>query len=106
MVLPSFVIIIIVSKFLDKFSEHKLVKDSFKALRPCVCALVMNAWLTIADVSLIDRAAFAETGNIADLFPLLPIFLFVIIFLGSRYIKKLPPAVWIAFGAVFGFLFL
>ncbi len=106
LVLPSFVIIIIVSKFLDKFSENKYVKAAFKGIRPCVCGLVLNAWYSIVKVSLINPKAYIESHNIIDLFEPKAIILFVIIFIGSRYLKKFPPAVWIAFGALAGLLFL
>lgn len=106
LVLPSFVIIIIVSKFLDKFSENKYVKAAFKGLRPCVCGLVLNAWYSIMKVSVINPSAFIESKNISDFFNFVPLVIFVIIFIGSRYIKKLPPAAWIAIGALAGLIFL
>ncbi len=106
LVLPSFVIIIIVSKFLDKFSENKYVKAAFKGIRPCVCGLVLNAWYSLMKVSVINPGAYMESKNIADLFNPKALIIFILILIGSKYVKKFPPAVWIAAGALAGLLFL
>lgn len=106
LVLPSFVIIILVSKFLDKFSENRFVKASFTGLRPAVCALVLNAWYAIAKVSIFDPKAFSETGSLLSFFRPLPIILFILFFLGSHYLKKVPPIGWFGIGALCGLIFL
>lgn len=41
--LPAFVIILIISTVLDKFSENQYVKWAFLGIRACVCALILNA---------------------------------------------------------------
>lgn len=106
LVLPSFIVIIIVSKFLDKFSENKYVKYAFLGLRPAVCALVLNAWLSIAKVALVDTEGFALSGKLVDFFNLPAMVLFVVIFFCSYKFKKLQPVFWIVFGAVMGLIFL
>lgn len=107
MVLPSFIIIIIVSKFLDDFSDNRNVKNAFNGLRPCMCALVLKAWLSIVNVTLIDSDKMANNWfNILSYVKPVPILLFIIIFLGQKYFKKMTPMTWIFFGAFCGLLFL
>lgn len=106
LVLPSFIVIIIVSKFLDKFSENKYVKYAFLGLRPAVCALVLNAWLSIAKVALVDMDGFSASGVLIDFFNVPAMVIFAIIVFCSFKFKKLPPIFWIGFGALTGLFFL
>ena len=46
-VLPSFVIIFIISKLFIRFSENKTVQSAFWGIKPVVVALVLSAALTI-----------------------------------------------------------
>ena len=46
-VLPSFLIILIIAKFLQKFYKLPLVQAAFKGLRPAVIALISMAAITI-----------------------------------------------------------
>lgn len=106
LVLPSFVIIILVSKFLDKFSENKYVKYAFLGLRPAVCGLVLNAWLSIAGVALVHKDSLAAGEKLLGFFNIPAIIIFAVIVFCSYKFKKLPPVVWIAAGALAGLLFL
>lgn len=106
LVLPSFVIVIIVAKFLDRFSENKWVKAAFTGLRPCVCALVLNAWFSIVKVTLINPEKYFESGITVDFFRPLPILFFILIIIGTKIFKKASPAIWILTGALLGLFFL
>ena len=57
-VLPSFIIIVIVANFLNKFKESKLVDSAFKGLRPAVTGLIAVAWFEIIKVSIINVNTF------------------------------------------------
>ena len=46
-VLPSFITIIIIANFLNKFKNSKLVDSAFKGLRPTVTGLIAVAWFEI-----------------------------------------------------------
>lgn len=107
MVLPSFIIIILVSKFLDNFSENRNVKNAFNILRPCMCALVLKAWLSIVNGTLIHfETIFTGNTNLLNIIEPVPIIIFILIFCGQRFIKKTTPIFWIIFGAFCGLLFL
>ena len=51
MVLPSFIIISIVSKFLMQFNDHKAVKAVLASIRPVVVGIILSAAFFIAKVS-------------------------------------------------------
>ena len=55
LVLPSVVIIILIAKFLDNFSQNKYVRGAFYGIRPAVTALIAAAVLGICKVSLLRR---------------------------------------------------
>ena len=65
-VLPSFIIIVIVANFLNKFKNSKLVDSAFKGLRPAVTGLIAVAWFEIIKISIINVSKFLQTNNLLD----------------------------------------
>ena len=53
LVFPSLVIIILISKILNKFKESKLVQDIFYGLRPASTGLIIAAGLGVAKIALL-----------------------------------------------------
>ena len=105
-VLPSFIIIVIVANFLNKFKNSKLVDSAFKGLRPAVTGLIAVAWFEIIKISIINVSKFLQTNNLLDVvinFKALIIFL-VIFFLTKKFDKH--PIVFIGIGALAGIVFL
>ena len=47
-VTPSFIIILLVAKFFDKFKESKIVKGCMSGLKPAVVGLISAALLSVA----------------------------------------------------------
>lgn len=105
-VFPSVVIIIWISKFLEKFRDSKYVKDVFYMLRPAVTGLIAaagfgviySALFKVEGLQMITQAEFIRgiTGK--------EIILFVImLFLTNKYKKH--PVLYIAAGAVIGIVF-
>lgn len=105
LVLPSLVIIIIVAGFLNKFKNSPLVTDAFYSLRPAVTALIAVAGLGLLQQAFTNPEAYAVSGNILDLFRLLPIIIFVVIFIAQKYLDMIHPVVFIAAAAVLGIIF-
>ena len=66
-IVPPLIIASIVSRFLKKFSENRLVKGAFYGLRAVSVALVCSALVSVAEISLINVPLFGETGAIFDL---------------------------------------
>ena len=66
-IIPSIIIVSIVSKFLKKFNENKFVKGAFYGLRAVSVALICAALVSVVKISLINIPLFQETGAIFDL---------------------------------------
>ena len=66
-IIPSIIIVSIVSRFLKKFNENKLVKGAFYGLRAVSVALICAALVSVVKISLINIPIFQETGAILDL---------------------------------------
>ena len=66
-IIPSIIIVSIVSRFLKKFSENKLVKGAFYGLRAVSVALICSALVSVVKISLVNIPLFRETGLIFDL---------------------------------------
>lgn len=96
LVLPSLIIIMIVSKILDKFRENHFVKDSFYGVRPAVTALI-----AIAGISVMKNAFLIGGAQLN--------YKAVILFLGlygfKLIFKKLHPIVIILIAALIGVIF-
>lgn len=98
---PALIIIVVIAKFLENFSENSTVKSVFYGIRPTVAALIGYAvWelLKIALVVTIDGTTQLEYTSIF-------IFLTAFLLLQVEKLKKLHPLVWIAAGAVIGIIF-
>ena len=66
-IIPSIIIVSIVSGFLKKFSENKFVKGAFYGLRAVSVALICAALVSVVKISLINIPLFQETGAVLDL---------------------------------------
>lgn len=103
LVLPSVIVIIFVSKALDKFSENKYVKNGFYGLRPAVCALIAAAGFEVFKTSVLKWDLFLQTKNILKLFGLKETLLFAALaFISKKF--KTHPIVIILIAAVCGIL--
>lgn len=101
---PSLVIILIIAKFLEKFRSSRYVEGAFYGLRPASIAMITAAGLNVMRVSLIDPAAFEQSGNVGDLFIWKAIVLAALILIGQKKLKWHPVA-FIAIAAVVGVVF-
>lgn len=107
LVSPSIVIILIVARFLQKFSENKLVKGAFYGLRPAVAALILAASIEVIRMALFTlptEGVFTPWWN-AIFWPGLA--LFIVLFFAMRK-WKVHPIIFIALsaGAGIGFYYL
>lgn len=98
LVLPSLIVIIIVARMLQSFSENKYVKSAFWTIRPAVTGLIATAV-----VGLIQTAIFTASDGSFQ-FPVVPVVM-CLAFFGLMQVKKLQklhPIIWLAAGAVLG----
>ena len=104
-VLPSFIIIVIVANFLNKFKSSKLVEGGFKGLRPAVTGLIAVAWFEVIKISIINVNKFLQTNNLLDIvINFKALILFIIIFILTKKFDK-HPIVFIGLGALSGIIF-
>ena len=95
LILPSYIVIVIISKILEKFRENKITQNVFYGLRPTVAGLI-----TVAAYALLQTTVFPDLVlNIKALVMLLVFTLLVLSY------KKLNPIVVILLGAVIGIIF-
>lgn len=88
-VLPSYIIVILVSKLLNKFKSNRYVQSAIYALKPAGCGLLAAVGIRI----------FRE--NVSDLW-LLGLFVGLIL-LSFKY--KRDPLVYLGISAIFGLVF-
>lgn len=104
LVTPSIIIIILVSKILERFKENRLVTSSFYALRPASVALVSAAGIEVMMNTLVNTELFKATEKLLDLFNYKSIILAVVIFFAIKKFKG-SPIIYLAISAVVGIVF-
>ena len=98
---PALVIIVIIARFLENFSENPTVKSVFYGIRPTVAALIGYAvWELLQIAIVVTRNGVSQIDILSAL-----ICLAAFLLLQIKQLKKLHPLVWIAAGAVIGILF-
>ena len=98
---PALIVIIIIAKFLENFSENPTVKAAFYGIRPAVAALIGYAvWelLKIALVTVEKGVTEINYLNVVICFAVLGL-------LQIKKLGKLHPLVWIVVGAIVGIVF-
>ena len=98
LVLPSLIIILIISSFLNKFKENKLVDSAFYGLRPAVCGLISAAAFEVIKVTLVN---LDFTGGFINFFKIKEIIFFAVIYIAMKKFK-LHPIVYILAAGVIG----
>jgi chromate transporter len=109
LIFPSILIILVISKFLQKFRQSKVVDGVFYGLRAASVALITSAMLQVAKVALMfHETTVPESGAVKyELFYWPAILLFVVVFVAVKFtpLKKLHPICFIALAAVAGVVF-
>ena len=96
-VLPSFILMIAISKFFLKYQKHPMVESIFKGLRPAVVGLLASAALLLMTSE--------NFGNYqTDMYQfVVSIIIFIVAFIGTRKFK-VSPILMIALCGLAGFL--
>ncbi len=108
LVLPSLVVICIVSYFLRAFRDNKYVNSVFYTLRPVSTGLIAAAGVSVIMTCMVDLAAFRGSHLFTDLIDLKALALAAVLVVLMNFVKplkKLHPVVFIAFSAIVGILF-
>ena len=101
LVAPALIIMIIIAKFLENFSENKTVKAAFYGIRPAVAALIGYAVWELLKIALIT----VENGSKEINYLNVVICLGTLCLLQIKKLGKLHPLVWIVAGAIVGIVF-
>ncbi len=99
LVTPSVIIIILVSKILEKFKESSLVKSIFYGLRPASTGLIAAAGFSVALSTLVTVTEIPV--NFLGAFHWFHIVLAIVLYLAVKRFNK-HPVVYIAASAVVG----
>ena len=105
-VLPSLIIIMLVSRFFYGIQKKPLVQAAFGGLRPATGGMVFIAMLNVFFIALLNVPRFRESGNFLDIFELRQIIFYLLSLVLLFAWKKLHPVFLVLAGAVFGILFL
>ena len=100
-ILPSIVIVVLISKSLDRYRGSKLVDSAFYGLCPAVTGLIAAAGISVVQVSMFHMDLYQQTGALLDLFDFKKLIFFVLAFAAIKKFK-LHPIVYIACAAVIG----
>ena len=105
LVLPSVIVIILVSRMLDRFRDSKLVQNGFYGLRPASAGLIYGAMLEVFVASLLHADLWNGLSSLPQVLNLPAIAFFLILTVLIRKLPKLHPIVFIGIGAVCGIIF-
>ena len=99
---PALIVIVIISKVLQKFRSSKYVEWVFYGLRAASLGLIASACLGVAKIAFFSAEAFAEGGNFFMAVDYKSIILSVLVFVGITKFKKVHPIVFILIAAIIG----
>ena len=99
-VMPSFIVILLVAKFFEKFKESKIVKGCMSGLKPAVIGLIGAALLSVA------ATVFVPDGFTTAIFTDPNTYLSLAVFGVSAFLafRKVHPIAIICLSACFGIL--
>lgn len=103
LVTPSIVIIVAISRVLERFRDSALVQGIFKGLRPASTGLIAAAGLGVAKLALLKLDLYKSTGNVPDAVNL-PAIVFAVILFCAMKKCKVHVIVFIGISAAVGIL--
>ena len=104
LVLPSYLVILMVAKVMERFKENRYVLTSMSLLRPASVGMVTAAILGVLQSVLLDMNAVAAL-QWSQMLMLPSLLVFLVLFVVYSKFNKLHPVVILAIGAVFGIIF-
>lgn len=98
LVAPSVVIIIAIVRFLNNFSDNKIVKSIFSVLRPAVTGLLATSVFGIIKMTIFEKI---EGKSVLNIWAFL-LFAFFFVLMQIKGLKDLHPAIWMLISAIIG----
>lgn len=99
-VMPSFIVILVVAKCLDKFRNSKVMNGCMTGLKPAVVGMIGSAVISVG------VTVFFSTGLSISVFSGLPFYISLVIFIGAMILafRKMYPAIIIILSAIAGII--
>ena len=104
LILPSYLIILMVSKVMNRFHDNLYVQGAMKTLRPASVGMVASAILGVLGSVLLDQSAIASLSRL-QMIVIPNAILFVVLLALYLKFKKLHPIVILGIGAAAGIIF-
>lgn len=103
-VLPSFIILVLIAKALERYKENALVTSAFSGIRPAVAGLIAAAGWSVMRVALFTAPSGSSlfTTLLSCDIKWLVLFCALLALMQIKPLKKLHPIVYIVFSAVVG----
>lgn len=103
-VLPSFIILVLIAKVLERYKENTLVSSAFSGIRPAVAGLIAAAGWSVMRVALFTAPSGSSlfTTLLSCDIKWLVLFCALLALMQIKPLKKLHPIVYIVFSAVVG----
>ena len=103
-VLPSFIILVLIAKALERDKENALVSSTFSGIRPAVAGLIAAAGWSVMRVALFTAPSGSSlfTTLLSCDIKWLVLFCALLALMQIKPLKKLHPIVYIVFSAVVG----
>lgn len=98
---PAIIIISVIAKFLENFSENQTVKAVFYGIRPTVAALIGYAVFELLKIAVVTTV----NGKVQPDYLSISICIIAVALLQVKKLAKLHPLIWIIAGAVLGIVF-
>lgn len=99
--IPSIIVIVLVAKFLDNFSQNRWVKAAFYTIRPAVAGLIAAAVCDVFKVTVLIE----EAGKMTLAVETFIVFLVTFVLMFHKKLSKLHPVIWFLSAAVIGCIF-
>lgn len=99
MVTPSWIIIILIARFIGDFSSNRIVQSIFVGLRPVVLGIIFSAAWSIALLSIFNNGA----DNLIGFINFKALIMFVCLVVFTRLVK-LSPIFYVIIGGLVGIL--
>ena len=101
--LPSFLVILIVARMLERFRSNRTVQHVLYGIRPASVAMIMYAGLLVARLAFFDQEKLAQGAYLAALSPKAVILAGVVLFTFLKFKKH--PIYYILAAAAAGMIF-
>ena len=104
LVLPSFLVVILIAKLLNKFKENFYVQAILYSIKPAGCALIAGVGYRLFKEYILRDTSSFDINNLTDFIDIKALVLLIGLFIMSIKVKK-DPLVYLSVAGICGILF-